>query len=57
MLNDHCDSAYRVIVGYAGLFWASHVVVFWGQPHAPPSLHGAAIMGNFFWFWKPINYA
>jgi hypothetical protein len=55
-MSDHCDSEHRVIVGRADLFWASHVIIFLGQPDAPLSLHGATIMSNFFWFWKPINY-
>jgi hypothetical protein len=29
MLSDHCDSAHRMTVGCVGMFWASHVVVFW----------------------------
>jgi hypothetical protein len=28
MLSDHCDLAYRVIVGRADLFGASHALVF-----------------------------
>jgi hypothetical protein len=27
MLSDHCDSAHRVAVGRADLFWASYVVI------------------------------
>jgi hypothetical protein len=41
MLSDHCDSAHRVTVGCADLFWASVVVIFWAI---------------FFWFMKPNNY-
>jgi hypothetical protein len=32
MLSDHCDSAHRVTVDHAELFWASLVVVFWVSP-------------------------
>jgi hypothetical protein len=47
MLSDYCDLAQRVMVGRLGLFWANHVIIFLGQPNAPPSLHGTTIMGIF----------
>jgi hypothetical protein len=47
MLSDYCDLAQRVMVGRSGLFWANHVIIFLGQPNAPPSLHGTTIMGIF----------